>query len=175
MNVRLWKLLNFPHRLRGWKEEVKHLVGSCGYRSELSAVLIHADGSREDLGVISRRLITDAGAAKVADSFVNTFENEIFNYHAAGTTNTAENVADTTLATEVETRAAGVQTKPSSKVYQTVGTVAFTAVRAVVEHGVFSQLAVGGTLLDRSVFAAINVINGDSIAFTYQLTCPSGG
>ena len=30
-------------------------------------------------------------------------------------------------------------------------------------------------MFDRKQFAAINVINGDSIAFTYQLTCTSGG
>jgi hypothetical protein len=29
--------------------------------------------------------------------------------------------------------------------------------------------------MDRHTFAAINVVNGDSIEFTYELTCTSGG
>jgi hypothetical protein len=32
-----------------------------------------------------------------------------------------------------------------------------------------------GTLLDRSVFTAINVVSADSIQFTYSLTLSSGG
>ena len=47
----------------------------------------------------------------------------------------------------------------------------FDATAAIVEHGIFSQAATGGgTLLDRSVFSAINVASGDSIQFTYDLT-----
>jgi hypothetical protein len=46
----------------------------------------------------------------------------------------------------------------------------------VTEHGIFSQAATGGgTLWDRSVFSAINVVSGDSIQFTYTCTVSSGG
>lgn len=162
-------LSNLGHRARGWREELM-LFAKLGIRSELRATIVKRSGKRIELGVISRRVITTAGATKVADSFVNTFEPEIMNYHAAGTGAVAENITDTTLGTEVSSRATGVQSKPSALVYQTVGTWVPGATYAVTEHGIFSQSAAGGSLLDRSVFAAINVVNGDSIAFTYQLT-----
>lgn len=149
-------------------------MAKLGVRSELSAVIVRRDGTRVPLGVISRRVITTAGATKVADAFVNTFEPEIFNYHAAGTGVAAEAAGDTTLGTEVSSRVAGVQSKAAATIYQTVGTWLPGAGFAITEHGIFSQLAAGGTLLDRSVFAAINVVNGDSIVFTYQLTVSTG-
>jgi hypothetical protein len=47
---------------------------------------------------------------------------------------------------------------------------------AITEHGLFSQTrAGGGTLMDRSKFAAINVVATDSIQFTYELTLTAGG
>ena len=176
MNVRLWKLRNLiEHRPRGVKQELMKLAG-IGLCAELRIVVYRGNGTIDDLGVVSRRVITDAGATKVADAFTNAFEPELFNYHAAGTGVVAEAVGDTLLGLEVEARATGTQSKPSAKVYQSVGTVAFTATRAITEHGIFSVVTANTiTLLDRSVFSVINVVNTDSIAFTYQLTVPSGG
>lgn len=167
-------LRNLPHRVRGWREELGCYLGTLGLRAELSVTVIRRDGTRIPLGLVSRRVITTAGATKVADAFVNTFEPELFNYHAFGTGAVAENITDTALGTELSTRGTGTQSKPSALVYQTVGTVSFTTTSAVTEHGILSQSAVGGTLLDRSVFAAINVVNGDSIQATYQLTVATG-
>ena len=33
----------------------------------------------------------------------------------------------------------------------------------------------GGTLLDRSVFSVLNLVSGDSVTSTYELTCSAGG
>jgi hypothetical protein len=55
-------------------------------------------------------------------------------------------------------------------------TVSFDATAAITEHGLFSQAATGGgTLWDRTVFSAINVVSGDSIQFAYSLTVSAGG
>jgi hypothetical protein len=44
------------------------------------------------------------------------------------------------------------------------------------EHGILSQAATGGgVLLDRSVFVAINLGNGDGPQTTYRLTVTAGG
>jgi len=43
----------------------------------------------------------------------------------------------------------------------------------VTEHGLFNASS-AGTLMDRTVFSAINVVNGDSIQFTYELTATAG-
>lgn len=134
-------------------------------------------------GLVSMRVITDAGVAAISDSFNNTFENELFNFHGMGTGTTAEAASQTALVTELtteynpnSTRATGTQTTPTN-VYQTIGTNTIdSGTPAVTEHGIFSQAATGGgTMLDRSVFAAINLVSGDGIQFTYQLTLTSGG
>jgi hypothetical protein len=139
----------------------------------LFATLIR-DGERVDLGLVSTKVVTTAGVNFIVDAFQNLTEVENFRFHAAGTGTAAEAVGDTVLGTEVETRATGSTTEgASANIYRTVGTVSFTATRAITEHGIFSASTVG-VLLDRSQFAAINVINGDSIEFTYDLTFPAG-
>lgn len=131
----------------------------------------------EDYGVVSRKVVTTVGVTDIANSFINTFEPETYNYHAAGTGSTAEAIGDTALVTEVETRIAGTQSSPSAGQYRTVGVVAFTATRTINEHGIFNQLATGGRLFDRSMFSGspIGVVNGDSIQFTYTVTFTAGG
>jgi hypothetical protein len=131
----------------------------------------------KDHGVVSRRVVTTAGVTQLANAFLNTFECELFNYHAAGTGVTAEAIGDTALVTEVETRVAGTQSSPSAGQYRSIGTVAMTATRTINEHGIFSQLALGGTLWDRSMFSGspIGVVSGDSIQFTYTATFTAGG
>lgn len=129
---------------------------------------------KDDKGLLSERVITTAGVNYLAATFINTGEPENFNFHASGTSNTAEATGDTVLGTEVESRVSGTQSNPSSNVYRTVATVTYTATRAIVEHGVFSA-STSGTLWDRSVFSTINVVSGDSIQFTYNLTFTAGG
>ena len=161
-------------RLWGAQHFIRH--GGVIFTSRLTARLIRADGSARDLGLLSQRVVTDA--------FVNYLVDELqasqapfstFKYHGSGTGTAAESASDTALGTPVESRATGTQAEgATANVYKSVGTVASTATRAITEHGLFSA-ATGPTLMDRSVFTAVNVVNGDSIEFTYQLTCTSGG
>lgn len=131
-------------------------------------------GIREDLGLICTKVVTDAGVAYLVGCLTGANTSNVFKYHASGTGTTAEAAAQTALVTEVASRTAGTSiVGGSANIYRTVGTVAYGSTFAVTEHGIFSAAAVG-TLLDRSMFAAINVINGDSIEFTYELTLPSG-
>ena len=128
-----------------------------------------------DLGLGSTKVVTTAGVTYIVDAFQNSVEVENLKFHASGTGTTAEASGDTALVTEVEAaRTSGTTTEgASANIYRTVGTIAYTATRAITEHGVFSA-STTGTLLDRSVFSAINVISGDSIQFTYELTFPAG-
>lgn len=128
-----------------------------------------------DFGVLGRRSVTTAGAAYLVDSLQNLTEPENLNYHDSGTGSTAENVADTTLETKVETgRTTGTQSEPSSTSYKSTGTIAYTAGRTLREHGLFSASS-AGTLLDRTVFAAVGVSNGDSVQYGYTFTINTGG
>ncbi len=150
----------------------------------LYASVIRGQGSIEHLGLLSTKVVTDAGVAYIVDDWdggSNTID--LFNYHGCGTGTTAEAVGDTALVTESttalnpdSTRATGTKSQPSANIARTVGTVTFDAGAAITEHGIFMQAATGGgTLLDRSVFSAINVVSGDSIQFTYSLTLSAGG
>lgn len=89
-----------------------------------------------------------------------------------GTGTTTPAKGDTALVTEVETRAATTVTVANgtgaSARYQATATVAITATRAVTEVGLFSASS-SGVLFVRCVHDALNVVNGDSIAYTITI------
>ena len=174
--------------LRGWI--AAHLVapfanlwGVMTAVGSLDVVLIKATGERIYYGTVGYRVITSAGVAYLVDAWQNSTEVENLKYHGCGTGTTAEASGDTALVTESttalnpdSTRATGTQTETSANVLKSAGTVTFDASAAISEHGLFSQAATGGgTLWDRTVFSAINVVSGDSIAFEYSATLSAGG
>lgn len=143
--------------------------------ARLYGTLFRSDGKTIPLGLLGTKVVTTVGVNFLVDAFQGTVEPEAMNYHDSGTGAVAEAVGDTDLGTKVETgRQAGTQGEgASANIYQTVATISYTATRAITEHGIFSA-ASAGVLLDRTVFAAVNVGNGDSIQFTYELTLPAG-
>jgi hypothetical protein len=130
----------------------------------------------EDYGVVSRRLVTNAGVGYIVDALQNLVEPELLKYHAIGTGTTAEAVGDTALVTELttqyapdNTRATGSQTEAAANIYQSVGTNTLdSGTPAVTEHMLTR---------DRSVFAAINLngANGDGLQTDYRWTLNAGG
>lgn len=172
--VLVYKLRNLRNRARGWKAELLTLLG-IGINVDLIAKLVRADGSEVNLGVVCRRLVTDAGVGFLVDAFQNLAEIENMNWHDCGTGTNAEAVGNTGLQTPAGTaRVSGTQSEPAANQYRSTATIAFTSTLAITEHGIFSASS-AGTLWDRSVFTAINVDNGDSIQFQYTLTVNSGG
>lgn len=180
-----YKLRNLPNLWRGWwKWQLARTLGIPTMQGRLYAQLRRVDGSVVNYGLISTRVITDAGVAFLVDAWQNILEPEIMKYHGVGTGTTAEAVGNTALVTESttalnpdSTRGTGTLTEGATgNIFRSVGTTTFDASAAITEHGLFSQSATGGgTLFDRSVFSAINVISGDSIAWTYEATFSSGG
>lgn len=155
---------------------LSYLTGIPTLTGELSARLIKADGQIIDYGSLSHRVVTTAFVNFLVDQLqTETSVFGDFKFHDGGVGTTAENITDTGIeTTDGEARATGTQTESASNAYRSVGTIAYTTTKAVTEHGLFND-ATAGTLMDRSVFAAINVVNGDSIEFTYTLTCTAGG
>jgi hypothetical protein len=152
----------------------------------LYATVIRGDGHIEHLGLLCTKVITDAGVAYLVDDWDSNGQDITnMNFHGCGTGAVAEAASDTALGAESttalnpnNTRATGTRSQPAANQYRTVGTLTFDADTAVTEHGIFSQSATGGgTLWDRSVFSAINVVgaSGDSIQFTYTCTVSAGG
>lgn len=159
------------------------LTGVPTITAELAVRVRRAGGEWIDYGIVSRRVVTDAGVAFLVDDWDdNTTDLTTFNYHGCGTGTTAENANQTALVTESttilnpdSTRATGTKSQPAANQLRTTGTVTFDGSGAITEHGLFSQAATGGgTLWDRSVFSAINVASGDSISFQYTCTINSG-
>ena len=152
--------------------------GKMEMSAALAARVIRADGRVEEKGVLSRRCVTTAFVNYLVACFLNSTTSplDLFKYHDAGTGTGAEASGDTALGTAWGgARATGTNsTGATANVFQSLATIAFTSAKAVVEHGVFSTTN-AATLLDRSSFAAINVASGDSIQFTYGLTCTPGG
>ena len=176
---------NFLMRTKQWlrlllKQAVRPFVqgGEVCIEASLSAIHFGPDGKViRDYGVICTKAVTDAWVDFVVDNLVvETAEFGDAKFHDSGTGVTAENQTDVGMETKVETgRITGSQGEgASTNIYQSVGTIAYTATRAITEHGLFT-ITSGGTLVDRSVFGAINVDNLDSIQFTYELTIPANG
>lgn len=184
-----WRFANAirPSYWLGWLAVVMangltKLTGIPTITSQLEAVHIR-NGVRTYYGVVSRRVVTTAGVGFIVDAWQNLTELENMNYHGCGTGTTAEASADTALVTESttalnpdSTRPTGTRTEPAANQLRSTATVTFDATAAITEHGLFSQAATGGgTLFDRSVFSAINVISGDSISFEYTVSFTAGG
>lgn len=141
----------------------------------------------EDYGIVSNRLVTDAFVAAVVDALdVGVgFTLSNFRYHGLGTGSTAEAANQTALVTELTTeytgnvRATGTATQPSANIYTSTATNTLdSGTPALREHAVFTQAATGGgTMLDRSLYAAINLDGtvGDGMQSAYSLTATSGG
>lgn len=160
------------------------VIGLVYIESALRLTLRHADGSVTDFGVVSRRVVTTTGVGFIVDAFQNLVELENMKFHGFGTGVAAEGAGDTALGTELTTQYATDNTRPtgtttegaSANIYRTVATLSPDSggTIAVTEHGIFSANS-GGVLLDRSVFAAVNVVAGsDSIQATYELTLTAG-
>ena len=162
-----WKVRNLPNVARGWRIPIAQALGIPTWYGKLEARLIRADGSTLDYGVLGYRQVTTA--------FVNFMVVQLqtetsvwgdFKFHDSGVGTTAENVTDTDIeTTDGESRVTGSQEEgASANIYKSIGTIAYTTSKAITEHGLFSVVT-GGTLMDRTLFSAINVENGDSINF----------
>lgn len=186
--VRAYRSRNLFNLLRGLRRVVlAHGLGLSNLCGSLELLVVDGlTGKRTDLGLVSLRVVTTVFVNALVDALdagVGATINN-YNYHALGTGTNAENASDTALQTELTTeyvsnqRGAGAQTQPSANIYRTTATVTLdSGTPAVTEHGVFNQQATGGgTLMDRSVFSAINLVgaNGDAIQATYSLTLTAG-
>lgn len=189
--VALYKLRNLPNLWRGlWRLAIARATGVPSYFGQVSLTKLGADGRVIDYGLISLRVVTTAGVNAIVTNF-NTASPSVsvfaFKFHGFGTGTTAEATGDTALVTELTTEYATASTRPTgtqttgatSNVYRTVATLSpgGSGSLAITEHGIFHQAATGGgTLLDRTVFSAVNLTRGsDSLQVTYDLTFTAGG
>jgi len=177
-----WRLRNTLRwgYIHGWLgHKLGHLYtrlfGAPVMLGKLEAVVLRKDGSVVDYGVLGYRVVTTAFVNFVTDQLqTETSVFGDFKYHDSGVGTTAENAADTAMeTTDGESRATGTQTESAANAYRSVGTISYTTTKAITEHGLFND-ASAGTLMDRTVFSAINVVSGDACQYTYTLTLTAG-
>jgi len=132
------------------------------------------DGQVIDRRII-KNLVVNAGKAAAAGLLNGVIAN-FFEHIAIGTGTVAPAAGDTALGAEITTgggaRAPGttsrVTTTVTNDTAQIVLTFNFTASFAVTESGVFDSIS-AGTMLCRQTFAAVNVVNGDSLQVTWKI------
>jgi len=151
--------------------------GNSKPRATLHIRVLHADGAIEDLGLVSKRVVTTAHVNHLVDALQAAnaaFSN--YKYHDSGTGTTASVDGDIALETPCgEARTVGSQTEgAAANIYKTVAIHTYAGNFDITEHCVFSA-ASGPTALDRSVFSAIPVVANDRIEFQYEITYPAGG
>lgn len=181
--VNTWRANNFRNLVRGARRALTaRALNLSNFYGSLYLTHIKADGEVIEYGLASMRVVTTAGVNFIVDAFQNTQEVENFKFHGIGTGTTVEASGDTALVTELttqynpdNTRATGSLTEgASANIFRTVGTNTVDATVAITEHGIFTATS-AGTLLDRSVFSALNLVSADSIQSTYDLTFSAGG
>lgn len=129
------------------------------------------------------KVVTDDFCEDIVDNLITevaAFGN--YKYHHSGTGVGNEAASDATLGTPVEdARDVGTQVEDSSKVYKSIATVDYTGTHNITEHGLFNTAGAGGPpvtggiLMDRTKFAAIGVVSGNQIEFTFTIAFTSGG
>lgn len=173
-----WKVRNLPHIWPGlWRAWVAQVCGMSHIEGRLYVRKFCADGSIVDYGLAGTKKVTTAFVHLLVDNLqAETTALGDFKYHDCGTGTTAESVGDAALETASGlARVTGTQTEgAAAHIYKSVGTFTFTSTKAITEHGLFNALT-GGTLMDRTVFAAYNMVNGESLEFTFTCTAKSGG
>jgi hypothetical protein len=177
------KVLRLPFK-RGalvWEPDDRgQALISAGQMFATRLTAVHMNKRRQTLDEFDfgSGLVTTAGVNYLAADFYNGAAHvSAFTWHATGIGTTGPVIANTTMenVTGCPARVSGTPTQPGSvNIYQNVATVSYASGLAITEWGLLSAVS-SGTLWDRKTFAAINVVNGDSIQFTYQLTCTAGG
>jgi hypothetical protein len=115
--------------------------------------------------------VQNGGKATIADRLQNTPTRNAPRFVAMGT-GSGQAVTANVLATPVESRVQGTESIITGTVtndtYQVVATVSATASRAITESGLFDA-STAGNMFSYGDFSVINLSNGDSIQFTWQI------
>ncbi len=134
----------------------------------LELVLTGEDGQVKDRINVNNLVVT-VGKNFIASRMVGT-ASTVMSHMAVGTSNTAPAAGNTTLGTEVGRAAFSVGASATNNV------VSYTAIfgpgtgtGALVEAGIFNAGA-AGTMLARTVFAAINKGASDSLTINWNIT-----
>lgn len=123
------------------------------------------------------RVVTTAFVDFIVDQLIT--ETSVFGdfkYHDSGTGVGDEAVGDTALGTPTgEALSVGTQVETDHDTYKSIATDTYAGTFAITEHGLFNHATpASGTLADRTKFTAINVVSGNQIEFTFEISFTAG-
>lgn len=137
------------------------------------------DGNFLTRRIVRNRSITTEFVYDIVDVLQGTSGNfDTYKWHHSGKSTVAESTAQTSLLSSTGNPFEGTQTEGgSSNIYQSVATCTYGASAAITEHGLFNTSAASGAaiMMDRTLFAAVNVNASDKIQFTFSVTFTPGG
>lgn len=183
INIKVWRFRNQLRLDYMWNWFIYHLAGLFSkktgivtMRGRLWATVIRKSGLQYNLGLVSRGLVTTVFCEDMVDELIaETTTWGDYKFHDSGEGVTPAAIGDSDIeTTDGESRATGTQVENTSVGYRSIGTIPYTSTKAITEHAIFNDVS-AGTLMDHHIFGAINVEDGDSIQFTYDLTCTAGG
>ena len=158
--------------------KMKKKKESAAITAHTQLIAVHLDKNGKELGrrVIKDRVVTNAFVKEIVDVLQGasgTFD--LYKYHRYGISTVAEGATQTNVLSGKGPRRVGTQAQgASSNIYVSVATITATGIHAITEHGLFNA-STGGNLMDRTLFAVINVNSADKIQFTFSITFSSGG
>lgn len=128
------------------------------------------------LEFLSPNTLVSAGKAGLASRINGSGGEAAFTYIAVGTGASAVTAGDTTLGSETVgsglSRVLGTLSRVTTSVTNDTARIAttftVTGTVAITEIGIFNASS-AGTMLCRTVFAALNVANGDSLTINYDI------
>jgi len=128
--------------------------------------LFDKDGNVKDQRNI-KNLVVTVGKEFIAERMVGT--PAVMSHMAIGSDNTAADIADTALGSELGRVALASSTSSGAVVTNTATFAAGVGTGAVVEAGTFNAGS-AGTMLCRSVFAVVNKGADDGMSITWTIT-----
>lgn len=140
--------------------------------------------SREIRRRVKDKVVTDDFCEELVDELQSAIAAfATYKYHHSGEGTDAEAAGDAGLGTPREdARVVGTQVEgATTKTYKSIATITYTGSYAITEHGLFNTAGAGGppvtggTLMDRTKFAAINVVATNAVEFTFTIAFTSGG
>ena len=165
-------------KLQKWEDERQVPPNAIAVYTCLEAVHFDKDGNFVQKRVVRNRSVTTAFVYEIVDVLQGTSGDfDQYKWHHSGKSTVAESTAQTSLLGSTGNPFAGTQAEGgSSNIYQSVATCTYGASAAITEHGLFNASdAAAGTMMDRTLFAAVNVNSGDKIQFTFSITFTPGG
>lgn len=134
---------------------------------KLTITITGDDGQVKDQRIVDNLVVT-AGKNFIAARMTGTASN-VMSHMAIGTGTTAAAVGDTTLGTESARVALTSSTTTNAQTLYVATFPAGTGTGAITEAGLLNA-GVGGTLLCRTVFAAVNKGANDAMTINWTVT-----